>query len=63
MFRFKLGEPLRMMFATIAFGLGIDIQDIRHVIQVFRTADLAEYWQCGNRGGRDGDPATVVTCK
>ena len=52
-----------MMFATIAFGLGIDIQDIRHVIQVFRTADLAEYWQCGNRGGRDGDSATVVTCK
>ena len=50
-----------MLFSTIAFGLGIDIPDVRHVVIVFRSKNIEEFWQMANRAGRDSAVASVCT--
>jgi len=59
MLRFRDGK-IMIMFSSIAFGLGIDIPDVRTVIVVFRSSTLQEFWQLANRAGRDGRRATVI---
>ena len=54
-----MGDKLTVLFATVAFGLGVDIRDIRHVILVFRSSDLAEYWQAASRCSRDNENGVV----
>jgi ATP-dependent DNA helicase RecQ len=56
---FKTGE-LRMVFATSAFGMGIDIPDIRGVIHYLLTDSTESYYQQIGRVGRDGLPAWAV---
>ncbi|KAF8309380.1 P-loop containing nucleoside triphosphate hydrolase protein, partial [Amanita rubescens] len=44
---------VRMLFATTALGLGLDIPDIKTVV-IYGLCDLEEMFQQGGRAGRDG---------
>ncbi len=55
---FKDGS-LRLIVTTSAFGEGIDIPDIRHVVLYHLSFSLEEYNQLAGRAGRDGQLATI----
>jgi ATP-dependent DNA helicase RecQ len=57
--RFKAGE-IRTVFATSAFGMGIDIPDIRGVVHYLITESTEAYYQQIGRVGRDGKPSWAV---
>ena len=47
-------SPLRIIIATVAFGLGIDFADIDKIIHFGAPEDIDMYIQETGRGGRDG---------
>lgn len=48
---------LRVLFVTIAFGLGINCNNIRRVIHIGVPYTMEDYCQEVGRAGRDGLPA------
>ncbi|MCY1013418.1 RecQ family ATP-dependent DNA helicase [Nannocystis pusilla] len=57
--KFKAGE-LTLVFATSAFGMGIDIPDIRGVVHYLLPESVEQYYQQIGRTGRDGKPSWGV---
>lgn len=51
---------LQLLAATSAFGMGVDIPDIRYVIQTYLSDDLTAYAQQAGRAGRDGQEADCI---
>ena len=51
---------LRIIFVTVAFGIGLDCPNVRQIIHLDASDDLEIYIRETRRGGRDRKPLLVL---
>ena len=51
---------LRIVIATIAFGMGLDCRDVHKVVHIGSPYDMEDYLQETGRAGRDGNYSIAV---
>jgi len=56
----KTDSLIRVLICTIAFGLGMEIPDIRVVIHWGKCKNILAFWQEIGRCGRDGKPSRAI---
>ena len=57
---FTKESHLSIVIAAIAFGMGVDLLDVRQVIHVAAPDDVESYIQETGRAGRDGLPSLAL---
>ncbi len=56
----SLDPPLKAVICTSAFSMGLDVSDVRAVVNWQHTAAVEDYLQEFGRAGRDGEPALAL---
>ena len=51
---------VRVVFATIALGMGINLKSVNTIIHYGAPRSLEDYFQESGRGGRSGEPAKSI---
>lgn len=57
----RLEPPLRVMICTNAFGMGVDLPDVRLVVHWQHPASVKDYLQEFGRAGQDGKSSVADT--
>ena len=51
---------VRVLIATIAFGMGIDCKDLNIILHIGPPSNVENYFQQSGRGGRDGSQVHAI---